>query len=267
VAPSQVRAFAKYALPVAPRELPALELKLKIEAPEVVGAGVFAGPVVFYTTPYEIEAFGKNAVYYSATFELDDFKTVTENFVLIGNEAFDYLVGFLRNVPAEWCTVGKTEENDIYLSCETDIGELRAIRTQYRLEEAIKAYEERIKRPSASPEIEELPVAPPPPPVERVTIYMLQDYPELVGVDGRSYGPYKAGEAAWVPRENAEDLVEKGWASWEKPPPPAVAPPTPPPEEPSLGDLYLKYYAEALARASTSRMAGHPPNPSSGTMV
>lgn len=28
----------------------------------------------------------------------------------------------------------------------------------------------------------------------------------------------------------------------------AVAPPTPPPEEPSLGELYLKYYAEALTR-------------------
>lgn len=27
-----------------------------------------------------------------------------------------------------------------------------------------------------------------------------------------------------------------------------MAPPTPPPEEPGLGDLYLKYYHEALAR-------------------
>ena len=36
---------------------------------------------------------------------------------------------------------------------------------------------------------------------------------------------------------------------WTPPPPPtAVAPPTPQPEEPSLGDLYLKYYAEALER-------------------
>jgi len=253
-------------LKVAPRELSALELKVKVEVPEVMGAGVFTGPVdllrrtvedakvaedaflVFYTTPYEIEAFGRNAVYYEATFELDDFQAVAENYVPIASDAFDYLIGFLRNVPAEWCTVGKTEENDIYLSCETDVGELRATKPQYRLEEAVRAYEERVKRPPAPPEVEELPVAPPPPPVERVTVYMLLDYPEFVGVDGRSYGPYRAGEAAWVPRENAEELVEKGWASWEKPTPPAVALPTPPPEEPSPGELYLQYYTEALAR-------------------
>jgi hypothetical protein len=172
-------------LKVAPRELPALELRLKVEVPEVVGAGVFAGPVdllrrtvedaqvaedaflVFYTTPYEIKAFGRNAVYYGATFELDDFKTVTEDYIPIASDSFDYLIGFLRNVPASWCTVGKTEKNDVYLSCETDVGELRATRTQYRLEEAIKAYQEKVKRPIPPPEVKPLPEAlPPPPPVE-----------------------------------------------------------------------------------------------------
>ena len=169
--------------------------------------------------------------------------------------AFSYLIGFFKNVPAEWCGFGKTTDDYVYLSCETDIGELRTIRTTYYIEEAIKAYEERIKRPPAPPEAEKLPVAPPPPPVERVTIYMLQDYPEFVGVDGRRYGPYRGGESAWVPRENAEELVETGWASWEKPPPPTVPPPMPPPEKLSLGEVYLKYYAETLERHRAEAVA------------
>jgi len=166
---------------IAPGELTALSPGVKVEVPTVEGKVIFRGPVdlilrtvddamaagddylVFYTAPYEIEAFGRNAVYYEATFELDSFQAVEEDYVPIGSDAFGYLIGFLKNVPAPWCSVGKTLDEHVYLSCETDIGEFRAIRTTYETEEAIKAYEEKVKRPVAPPEVEKLPVAPPPP--------------------------------------------------------------------------------------------------------
>jgi len=168
---------------IAPKELEAFEMKIKV--PEVVGPEefpkvIFAGPVdlllrtvedakvaedtylVFYTTPYEIEVFGRNEVYYEATFELNDFQAMVEDdYIPIGSDAFSELIGFFKNVPAEWCGMGKTEKNDIFLSVATDIGEFRGFKTNYMVKEAIKAYEERIKRPVAPPEAEKLPEAPP----------------------------------------------------------------------------------------------------------
>jgi len=162
---------------IAPGELTALSPGVKVEAPTVEGKVIFRGPVdlilrtvddamaagdeylVFYTAPYEIEAFGRNAVYYEATFELDSFQAVEEDYIPIGSDAFGYLIGFLKNVPAPWCSVGKTLDNHVYLSCETEIGEFRAVRTTYETEEAIKAYEEKVKRPVAPPEAEKLPTA------------------------------------------------------------------------------------------------------------
>ena len=228
---------------IAPKELEAFEMKTKIEFPEVVADVILSGPVdlllrtvedakvaedvylVFYTTPYEIEAFGQNEVYYEATFELDDFQVREEDYIPIGSDAFSELIGFFKNVPADWCGLGKTEKNDIYLSCAADIGEFRAIKTNYRVTEAIKAYMDRVKRPVAPPEAEKLPEAPPPPPIERVTVYALKYLPQIVGVDMKTYGPFKKGEGAWLPRENAEALVKGGVASWEKPPVEVPPPP------------------------------------------
>ena len=305
---------------IAPRELEAFEMKMKIEVPDVEGKVIFTGPVdllrrtvedakvaedvylVFYTTPYEIEAFGRNEVYYEASFELNDFQAVEEDYIPIGSDAFSELIGFFKNVPAVWCGMGKTEKNDIYLSCATDIGEFRALKTNYMIEEAIKAYEERIKRPVAPPEAEKLPEVPPPvvppmlldpakpevaeirsltrgpfrfvilndgelriasmgrflgkeelearpelleeaqgyfleeletlgikpPAFELVTVYPSTHINEFTGVDKKLYGPYEAGEAALIPRENAEKFVKERFASWEKPPPKPPEVPLPP---------------------------------------
>ncbi|MCK4300334.1 MAG: hypothetical protein KAX80_12410, partial [Planctomycetes bacterium] len=303
----------------APGELTAIPSGVKVEVPTVEGKDIFRGPVdlllrtvddaraaedeylVFYTTPYEIEAFGRNAVYYEATFEFDDFQAVEEDYIPIGGDAFGPLIGFFKNVPAPWCSVGKTLDDHVYLSCETHIGELRAIRTTYETKEAIEAYEERVKRPVAPPEAEKLPEAPPvapplklldpakavtaeirsltrgpfrfvilndgeisvasmgkflskeelearpellkeaqgyfleeletlgikPPALELVTVYPSTHINQFTGVDTKLYGPYEAGEAALIPRENAEIFVREHFASWEKlpPKPPEIPPP------------------------------------------
>jgi len=44
------------------------------------------------------------------------------------------------------------------------------------------------------------------------TLAFLQDLPRFVGIDMGYYGPYKSGDMATVPEENAKLLVEKGAA-------------------------------------------------------
>jgi len=39
-----------------------------------------------------------------------------------------------------------------------------------------------------------------------------QDFEEFVGIDMKNYGPYKAGDVATMPKQNAELLVNKGIA-------------------------------------------------------
>jgi hypothetical protein len=261
---------------IAPREITGYEVIGEVKVPELgkfIGVGVFTGPtdlihraledaeaaedtyLIWYTTPYEIVAFGRNAVYYTAEFEVDDFKVVSEEEIVpIKSDYFKTLIGFLGNVPLPISTIGHGAERDtdIYLAADTDVGELATVLPQ-TFPEAHKLVEEyrRVKeRPPAPPEVKPLPeVAPPmPPPVAHETVYILADVPTFIGADHQTYGPFKAGEEAWIPKANADGLVREGRASWTKPAPPAVAPPTPPPKEPSPGELYLQYYTEALAR-------------------
>ncbi len=185
-----------------------------------------------------------------------------EEIVPIKSDYFKTLIGFLGNTPSPIAAIGYGAERDtdIYLAADTDIGELRAVLPQVFPEahKLVEEYRREKERPSAPPAVKPPPeVAPPmPPPVVHETVYILADVPTLVGVDRMLYGPYRAGEEAWMPRPQAEGLVREGRASWTKPaPPPVVAPPTPPPEEPSL---YFKYYTEALARLKAAEEAERP---------
>jgi hypothetical protein len=233
---------------VAPRELAAEQtIDGMFAGPQIQGTSVFMGPVdilkrtvedaevaedeylVFYTTPYEINAFGRNAVYYSATFEADSFKVVEENHISISKNFFKLLKAFLSSIPAQECSIGKSEKrsSDIYLTCETALGPLVATISQEEneVESAERGYKfEREK--AAAPKVEKLPVPPAAPPMVHETVYILADVPTFVGADHKEYGPFKAGEEAWIPKPQAEDLVREGRASWTKPVPPlVVAPP------------------------------------------
>jgi DNA replication initiation complex subunit (GINS family) len=46
--------------------------------------------------------------------------------------------------------------------------------------------------------------------VEMMTVAFLQDVSQFVGIDMANYGPYKSGDIATVPSENAKVLSEKG---------------------------------------------------------
>jgi len=56
-----------------------------------------------------------------------------------------------------------------------------------------------------------------------VEVRILKDIPGIVGVDFKTYGPYKAGEIAWLPKENAEALIKQGIAESPKPQPPKLS--------------------------------------------
>jgi peptide/nickel transport system substrate-binding protein len=62
-----------------------------------------------------------------------------------------------------------------------------------------------------------------PPVYTYVVVYATTDIPGFIGVDGRSYGPYKKGEAISIPREDAERLVEEDKATYTPPLPPELA--------------------------------------------
>ncbi len=48
-------------------------------------------------------------------------------------------------------------------------------------------------------------------------VALLEDTPEFVGVDMKTYGPFKRGDIATLPEENAKLLLEKGLAREIKP--------------------------------------------------
>jgi len=56
-----------------------------------------------------------------------------------------------------------------------------------------------------------------------VEVRILKDIPGIVGVDFKTYGPYKMGELAWLPKENAEALIKQGIAESPKPQPPKLS--------------------------------------------
>jgi len=167
---------------VAPKELVADQTIDGRFVPDVKGTPIFTGPVdllkrtvedaeiaedeflVFYTTPYEINAFGRNAVYYSATFETDSFKVVEENHVSIIRDRFRTLIGFLGQVPAAEASIGKTQDrpSDVYVACETSLGPLAFTVSQedYEIQAAESAYKIERER-AAAPKVERLPAAPP----------------------------------------------------------------------------------------------------------
>ncbi len=51
--------------------------------------------------------------------------------------------------------------------------------------------------------------------VEYTTVYFTKDVPKFRGVDLNWYGPYKAGDAARIPADDAEFWIAKGYASFK----------------------------------------------------
>jgi len=47
--------------------------------------------------------------------------------------------------------------------------------------------------------------------MEKLIVFK-QDFPSFVGIDGKTYGPFKKGDIAKLPEENMKILVEKGIA-------------------------------------------------------
>ena len=56
--------------------------------------------------------------------------------------------------------------------------------------------------------------------IEYVSVWIVKDVPAFTGADGKTYGPFKAGEYVTIPKEDAERLIKEGLASY-KPPVPA----------------------------------------------
>jgi DNA replication initiation complex subunit (GINS family) len=66
-----------------------------------------------------------------------------------------------------------------------------------------------------------------PAPIEYVKIRFLKDIPAIVGADMKTYGPFKEGEIAELPKPNAEALVKQEVVTYELVPPPPKPPPPP----------------------------------------
>ncbi|RLE69161.1 MAG: hypothetical protein DRJ41_00420 [Thermoprotei archaeon] len=67
------------------------------------------------------------------------------------------------------------------------------------------------------------PVKKPPAVITYLTTYITKSVPAFTGVDGKKYGPYKPGDVAVLPKEDAERLVAEGLASFS-PPTPKILP-------------------------------------------
>jgi peptide/nickel transport system substrate-binding protein len=61
--------------------------------------------------------------------------------------------------------------------------------------------------------------APPPPYIIYITAYAKASIAAFTGVDGKTYGPYEAGDAMLIPMEDAERLVDEGKATYSPPVP------------------------------------------------
>jgi hypothetical protein len=97
--------------------------------------------------------------------------------------------------------------------------------------------------------------------VKMVTVKILRDMPSFVGIDFKTYGPFKAGETVSLPEGNAAVLIEKGVAeSWAVPLP--VAPPMPRPvkglsrdEIAKLEDVWRDAFFRELGRVPPNAMS------------
>jgi len=242
---------------IATRELRSEELVKEIEVPEVRGVGLFSGPpsvlhdvfedalvaeeafLVFASGPFEIVVAGRDRVYYRASLPVDSFTFLEEDFMAVDQRYFKALRDFFSHIPALGVVLGKQDESNIFLRVEADDWELAAglFQTVEEVADAVKFYREEIlKPPPPPPEVTPLPEVAPPvaPPIEYATVYILADVPTFIGADDKTYGPFKAGEEAWMPKPNADALVREGRASLRKPPevaPPPPVPPVPPPVE------------------------------------
>ena len=56
-----------------------------------------------------------------------------------------------------------------------------------------------------------------PPKIEYVTVWFTAHVDAFKGADGKTYGPFEAGESARIPKKDAESLLEKGVASYSPP--------------------------------------------------
>jgi hypothetical protein len=324
--PPEVMVLVGKGAKIAPKELRSEELVKELEVPEVRGVEVFTGQtsmlrdvfedamvaeeafLVLVSTPFEIVAFGRDTVYYRATLPLDAFQTIEEDYVPVNNWYFKGLRDFFRHFPAPLCTVGRLESN-IFLTGENPLGTFRAVimQTAEQAEEAVKAYEEMLKKPPTPTGVKPLPppipIPPPrppfitkeefmemvkehlgllikqvypqltaeevftperqreaealyqklerinpfkedlekairntvkrwcleavPAPMEYVKVRFLEDIPAIVGADMKTYGPFKKGEIAELPKPNAEAFVKQEVATYELVPPPPKPPPPP----------------------------------------
>jgi len=89
--------------------------------------------------------------------------------------------------------------------------------------------------------------------ITMVTVKFLKNMPSFVGVDGKTYGPYKSGDIASLPEANAAVLIEKGVAEiWVAKPPPA------PPAKRELTKDEVRYL-EDVFKATLFRELGRVP--------
>lgn len=63
----------------------------------------------------------------------------------------------------------------------------------------------------------------PPTPVSYITVYLTEDIAAFTGVDGETYGPYESGDVAFLPKDDAEELIVSGKASLASPDLPIIA--------------------------------------------
>ena len=116
----------------------------------------------------------------------------------------------LNGVPTE--PLNLTVEEKIL---QVELRRLLATYTQ-SLKQALKVREQRIEPPS----ITTSPITPfsiPPQQLENLPqefkiIRFLQPLPAIMGVDMKTYGPFKAEDVASIPTQNAENLIRKGIA-------------------------------------------------------
>jgi len=173
---------------IAPKEARSEELVKEVEVPEVQGVEVFSGAcstlrdvvedaetakdifLLFVSTPFEIEALGRDTVYYRAALPLDAFQTIEENYVPVNSNYFKGLKGFFTHFPSAYVTLGK-EDTNIFLKAENALGSLKALimQTANEVEDAVQAYKEEFLKPPPTPPPEVKPlveVVPPPVPAK-----------------------------------------------------------------------------------------------------
>lgn len=234
---------------ISPKEYKSSMLKMEVEVPIVRGTPIFSGYMamlenviadaedagdeflVFVSTPFEIVAFGRDAVYYRASLPVDSMKHIEENYIPIPDTNFKGLRDFFSRFPAT-VTLGREERFNIYLELDLEYRwQLRAVigQSEEEVKRAVAAYNEEFKKP-------------PPPPLEYVKIRFLTDIPQIVGADLKVYGPFRTGMVMDLPKPNAEIMVKQGAAAYEEIPAP------PPPEVKLSKEEVFVLYDEELAK-------------------